>query len=859
MIIAISLLNLFFKYKTIGWRKYYYVYLLFLYRDITLFILAVLVLLHDLLDIHSYILYAIPVLSLLGVYAFESMMSYRIFLIIKAKGPQELNSTNEGLLYIETVLRNSSFIKGNTMQNRGIAVYNEGTKEAERILYNILAAHQKDCEDTGCLCKEIFTIKSKLNSESNNNTNLSRVPLGVDEKGWKQFGKKLISDLIAKYPRHTSLYILSACVEYNDLRNKYKTLFNLRKAEEMKPSLAEQLDINYLQDLVEQKMMGKSYASLIEENSNARWHAGTSNITDSVSTKRLNRFMTLYNKFMDDIETCSNNSVNFWNILLMDSPDPEKLNAMGNSISASLKRIHTMYNKAIETNTVTLNFVFKYCIFLRHIVYDDITANMVSSKYFYRIYNINRLKTLKNKSEIGNRSRIGAIDFKNDKLMLMKMSGDKATLGKIIDVNFELSFQLKYEKEDLIGSHIRKLLPTTIADSHDDWMLSAYDTMKFNRLDNITYGFVREKSGYFQPITLVVKEISNLKEGLAFLAALQINKKLTGYLKTTEMDQKKLPCIFLCEKNGHIVGINEETAKVFKMSALSIERETELFIDRLFPVLLNNENYRIALSKDGLISEVNIAQISDYNLENDIIETLEDQGTSLNNDTPLRFQKRNILCHINIVTEEHGKFSNIPKFTNVVIAVPIKTIKTVDDSSNALIRSGEISRQAPSTFCQPDNQKVEENEQDAIANEMSVSSSVTSSGTSHTSDTNAVREFKLSLYELKYPAAVTLLKYTLWLLIVVLLTISIIDWVISFQKVKENSDCFSAVHRISGRLDLIGMVTQFTRTLDLIIEYFFYLIELGNSGDEEDTFFGVDNSELTRELVFFLILQILLA
>ncbi|MDR3549508.1 MAG: hypothetical protein P4M11_14785 [Candidatus Pacebacteria bacterium] len=98
-----------------------------------------------------------------------------------------------------------------------------------------------------------------------------------------------------------------------------------------------------------------------------------------------------------------------------------------------------------------------------------------------------------------------------------------------------------------------------------------------------------------------------------------------------------------------------------------------------------------------------------------------------------------------------------------------------------------------------------------------MSGSVTSSNTSHTSDTSAVREFKLSLVDLKYPKAVTLLKYTLWLLIVVLVVVCTIDWAMSFAKVAENKTQFSLVSYVSARLDMISRIAFYGRTKSLIV------------------------------------------
>lgn len=233
------------------------------------------------------------------------------------------------------------------------------------------------------------------------------------------------------------------------------------------------------------------------------------------------------------------------------------------------------------------------------------------------------MKTLKNKNAIQGKSRAGTLDIRSDKLMLMRLSGDKNSLGKIVDVNFEFCQQLKYEKADIVGSHIRKMLPQMVAECHDDWILSSYETQKFSRLNVISNGFLRDKCGYFHYAIAIVKEIPNLKEGLNFLAALELNKKMTGYTKV--QDERGVPCMFICDRNRKIVGINEEVTRVFKVTPSNIERDQEMNIEKLFPFLSDYNMAEAAKSKDGAKAEILLNQYKELNLDNEFMEQA-DQG-----------------------------------------------------------------------------------------------------------------------------------------------------------------------------------------------------------------------------------------
>ncbi|MDR3549505.1 MAG: hypothetical protein P4M11_14770 [Candidatus Pacebacteria bacterium] len=372
LLLCLSLLGFFVRYKNICWRRSYLSYLLSMYRDVTFFGLSLMVLLHYFLDISAYTPYMIPAVSILCVYALESILIYRAFLLNPVASPQELNSVTDGMVYIETILRNSALVGSGSETGtfRG-----DEAKEAERLLYSMLAAHHRTCEEVNCVCRDIDAVQVNVSNVDAEHRPRVVAKL-VDEQGWKRFGKRQLNDLINKYPRNAALHIFLACVEHYDLKNKYKTLYNLRKAEEMRPSPSEHLDIMYIQTQVEGDMALKKNDLTFAGNRQQNW--GSSGV--QLSASRLYKFMQLYNSFMEEIEICTSSSVNFWTILLQETPDAEHLGVIGNSISTSLKRIHNIYMKPVRKNTASTNFLFKYCVFLRHIVYDDITADMVSSK-----------------------------------------------------------------------------------------------------------------------------------------------------------------------------------------------------------------------------------------------------------------------------------------------------------------------------------------------------------------------------------------------------------------------------------------------------------------------------------------------
>lgn len=206
--------------------------------------------------------------------------------------------------------------------------------------------------------------------------------------------------------------------------------------------------------------------------------------------------------------------------------------------------------------------------------------------------------------------------------MIIQVSGEKNSLGKIVEVNQEMCTQLIYQKKDLLGNRIRKMLPSMIAEHHDDWILKSYETQQFKKLNLLSHGFFKDGEGFFVPVALALKVIPNLKEGLNFLGVLQINHKMTWLTKNSKeiSDAKENLCVFICEANGKIVGVNKETSIEFKITPEYVDSNKEVTIQEIFPILHDPKIAEAANSNEGITAEINLLQIQQLNLDSEFSE-----------------------------------------------------------------------------------------------------------------------------------------------------------------------------------------------------------------------------------------------
>lgn len=201
-----------------------------------------------------------------------------------------------------------------------------------------------------------------------------------------------------------------------------------------------------------------------------------------------------------------------------------------------------------------------------------------------------------------------------ENLMLLRVSGKSNVLGKILDANCEYYHQLKYFPSELKGAHIEKILPKHIGQLYGDWMLLAYETQHFQRLNKFFRTFLRDKEGYYLPVKSIIKEIPDLKEGLSFLAVCKPDPEMTGWFKSSPSLAAR-PFLFLCDGSDRVIGINRECSLRFNVDPVSIERDCDVSIKKLFPTLGSESNYSLAQSNEGLKIEPNSLRSQELTME----------------------------------------------------------------------------------------------------------------------------------------------------------------------------------------------------------------------------------------------------
>ena len=92
------------------------------------------------------------------------------------------------------------------------------------------------------------------------------------------------------------------------------------------------------------------------------------------------------------------------------------------------------------------------------------------------------------------------------------------------NTNNEISRILQYNKGDIIGQNINRIMPKIIGDSHDSSMKRYFETSEPKVIGVERLVFPVNKAGFMVPCTLMIKVLPTLDEGI----------RVVGFLKDVE-------------------------------------------------------------------------------------------------------------------------------------------------------------------------------------------------------------------------------------------------------------------------------------------------------------------------------------
>lgn len=784
---ALGLLSLFYRVKDFRRPYRYFAFVLTLYRDFTFVVLLLIYLLEKAVDTVTYSLLIIPIFVTPPViFAAQEL----IVILARRREPGSLSSVEEAEGHVYLLLSTAAKILSYRDDMASNITDKQNSNVNQCYLLSALNLHARHCESSDCICKEI-TGRQMLKKRKQ-----------IYRNDWLQFVKTELNSALQKHSKEPRLLLLSACLEYYYFSNFFLALAALRKAEALKPPLTEVVSFHFVRREIELTMMTSRLPFL--ENASGR--------QGSLNVRRLTKSMKLYNRFLERVEDYLMSNVSFWNLLLTEVPNTQRLNYLGLEIFERMNQINELHNKMVENDPSNVDFLEKYGLFLKNVMFDEIGAEKV----------FERVRILIEKNELHKifHSKFGK---KMSKLIMMRVSGRLNSLGKILDANLVALERLKYERNELLRLSANQLLPSVLSEVHDKWIMAAYEKLIDPWENSLLHGFIKDKEGYFILCSFLLRLIPNLKDEINFLVIVQLNRKFTGYIQPNEQNRGNLKalCLFICDENDRIIGINKAAGDWIQTSPMEISGKLEITMQNLIPELGNSEIEGQLTSNNGYTCSVNQSYIANQ-LEESFSKCQEEAK-----------DKTVSTVWVRLVKETYGDKVGIPVYLKVYAVVPILPAET----GTLPLYLDPVKKDATVT---DDTHSNKEEAKKKTEHNMDDNSSMghSSSTSSVSSRTNIISEFKASLYECTTPWTIRVLKYTFWLLYCILLASSCTDWIAFYLKTNDSLEQVDITYMMTVRLNSLAIVMLDARTIDFVTK------GVGGNRFYGDNFYNMTHSQV---------------
>lgn len=162
-------------------------------------------------------------------------------------------------------------------------------------------------------------------------------------------------------------------------------------------------------------------------------------------------------------------------------------------------------------------------------------------------------------NKYNNEDRLGA----NSRNALFIISGVKSNIGEVLCINNEVTELLGYDKNEIMGHNISKLMPEMIAAKHSKFVVNYLCSGLFPPMNNRMV-LPLHKSGYFIPCTYIHRVFPNMQRGLQIIGFLRKIIDFVEYCPIAETNTTADEVvIMLADDSWNLQAFNYRAAKLF--------------------------------------------------------------------------------------------------------------------------------------------------------------------------------------------------------------------------------------------------------------------------------------------------------
>lgn len=283
-----------------------------------------------------------------------------------------------------------------------------------------------------------------------------------------------------------------------EIRNHGIALAEISKMENQNPGFESQFLLYRCKQIIVSDLMTSRYEDAEE-----------ANITSFLDYK--NNFIS----FKEKVEKSGILHVQFWGLLMEETPNQIRLESAGNEILKLYKEIDVHWNRMQQLDPENIKALEIYSSFLREVTQDTEECKAIQEK-------INATNYI-NTCRYTNKHNIATFEDVNcDGTPSICVSGEFQQIGQITECSQGICRVFGYTKKELLKKNITMLMPDMFKSFHDDLLLGNKIKGESSR---IVFG--KLKSGYILPVWLHIASAPNLLNDFNFVGSFQMEKKVT--------------------------------------------------------------------------------------------------------------------------------------------------------------------------------------------------------------------------------------------------------------------------------------------------------------------------------------------
>ena len=630
--------------------------------------------------------------------------------------------------------------------------------------------HNEDCKKLFCSCHQIRSI---LNSneevgfeiESNKVINVTKDDLMPKHKHIEQIKDsrmnrmnelhvkvwgKLLLDIIMQNPISDYLNIEIANIKLFFVKNFMNALYHISKINSNEITILS----NFLLHITKENM--KNFNKDSDE-------------TNSMEIESFLEYNKCFETFNNLLLKSTNNCKKFWTEIKRRVFRPEIVEKNGNKITEKTLKIEIIFQKIIKLNPSDYRLYKLYGSYLQSIWRWEDDAN----NYILRAFN-----QIKFNKTVENHDRKFKFIENTDSGITIISADDKNT-GIIDYCNLTFCNIFNYDKKDLIGKNISKIMPWNIGNYHNNFIINYFQNSNSKIINKLTLLPGLTKQNNLQPIKVFIKMLPFIEKGVFYIG---IIKKSDTFTKNSLISLNRNIGFIMTDMKYRIICFDEKIEKKLSLNKnlifnpLKIENFLNYSIFSIFPELV-------------IKSKLNEMKYSEFILN---YNPTSFEENSITRNTNMDSIQNLSIKRINKSPQDNIKFNS---FKNANPAIRLKTNLIEHTYNLGKLKFLVFQIELDELFLDSPNKLIEDLK-DKLASDKSIqlisSNNMKNSETKNTQKIKSIlQNVKKNVYELNSPKKLRILLFIFIFFLFFVCISSIIETVLAFSRFRNIKSLFS--------------------------------------------------------------------